>query len=418
MLRIALLALVAVTLLFPYSSAGQNTPNSQAREVTFSKDVAPILYQNCVYCHRPGEVAPFSLISYKDARPWAKSIRQAVIQRKMPPWYADQHNTYVNDRRLSQKDIDTIVAWIDGGSKEGNPSEIPAPPQFADGWQIGTPDLVVSMAEPYAVQASGAIPWVTLPAEEYTFPEDVWVQAIEVRPGNRKVVHHATVQGTGGIEYLHLYSPGIEAMIWREGYGKLIKKGTKLQFQMHYQANGTPQMDQTKVGFVFAKKPVHTQVHTTIVSNNNMLIPPGAHSQEVITAYQFAGNARVHALRPHLHLRGANTTTTLVQGGKRQVLLNQPKWDDSWQNFYALTESVHVSKGAILEYVANYDNSQANPLNPDPTATVRWGQQVGDEMHCVYMIWTEDNPNNINDLAPIQLPPSKAFTTGLLSKRD
>jgi hypothetical protein len=296
---------------------------------------------------------------------------------------------------------------------------MPKAPQFAEGWQIGTPDLVLSMKDPYTVPAKGAIPWVTLPSQDYVFPEDTWVQAIEVRPGNRAVVHHATVQGTDGTEYLHLYSPGIEAMIWREGYGKLIKKGSRIEFQMHYQTNGKEQTDQTSVGFVFAKKPVHTQVHTNIIANNNMVIPPMAQSREIITAFRFTTNARIHSIRPHMHLLAQNDTTTLVTAdGKRRVLLHQPKWDNSWQNFYSLTESAHVSPGAFVEYVASYDNSPANPINANPSATVHWGQQLEDEMHCVYITWTEDNPSNINDLAPIQIAPSKAYTTGLISKRD
>jgi hypothetical protein len=423
MVRTALVMGVLLAILIPMSIVGQSPQNQNAKvqkEVTFTKDVAPIVFENCVYCHRAGEAAPFSLLSYTEARPWARAIKQAVVQRQMPPWLADPHyGEYANQRRLTDRQIETIAAWVDGGAKEGDAKELPQAPQFADGWQIGTPDLVLKMKEPYTVPAKGAIPWVTLPSQEYVFQEDTWVQAIEVRPGNRTVVHHATVQGTDGTEYLHLYSPGIEAMIWRDGYGKLIKKGSKIEFQMHYQAVGKEQTDQTSVGFVFAKKPVHTQVHTNIVSNSNMVIPPMAQTREIITAFRFTTNARIHSVRPHMHLLAQNGTTTLVTpDGKRRVLLNQPKWDNSWQNFYSLTESAHVTPGAFVEYVASYDNSPANPLNTNPGATVHWGQQLEDEMHCVYITWTEDNPSNINDLAPIQIAPSKAFTTGQIVKRD
>lgn len=405
----------AVLLVSPFSVTAQS---SQPREVTFSKDVAPILYQNCVECHRPGEVAPFSLLTYQNARPWAKSIRQAVIQRKMPPWFGDSHfGDFANDRRLSDKDIETITAWIDGGAKEGNRADMPTPPQYSDGWQIGKPDLILSMKDAYAIPASGQIPWLTLPSEDYEFTEDVWVQAIEIRPGNRAAVHHATAQGTDGTEYLHLYSPGIEPMIWRDGYGKLIKKGTHIQFQMHYQATGKEQTDKTAVGFVFSKKPVHTQVHTTQFSNSNFLIPPMVSSHELISAFQFPGTSRIHSLRPHMHLRAQNDTTSLITpDGKRRVLLNQPKWDNMWQNFYAFSEAVQVTKGTILEYVANYDNSPANPVNPDPASPVKPGGQVEEEMHVLYLTFTEISPANINDAEPIQVSPRKAFATGLLGK--
>ncbi len=181
---IAVLAAAA----FPYDLSGQRP---ETREVTFARDVAPIVYANCAYCHRPGEVAPFSLMTYRDARPWARAIKQAVTQKTMPPWRAHpDFGDFRNPRVLSEADIATIAAWVDGGAKEGNPADTPAPPQFSDGWQIGTPDLVLTMAEPVKIPASGTIPYQTYPTN-YVFPEDTWIQAIEVRPGNRRVVHHA-----------------------------------------------------------------------------------------------------------------------------------------------------------------------------------------------------------------------------------
>jgi hypothetical protein len=426
-------ATLASALSVPIALAGQTTGNNPTngatvaavgQEVTFSRQVAPILYANCVYCHRPGEVAPMSLLTYQSARPWARAIKRMVAERRMPPWLADPHySSFSNDRRLSESDITTIVAWVDGGAKEGSPAEMPTPPQFADGWQIGVPDLVLTMKEPYKIPATGVIPWVSLPSEDYVFPEDVWVQSIEIRPGNRAVVHHAVAQANliapGQVQAqgqgLHLYSPGLDAMIWRDGYGKLIRKGTTISFQMHYNVIGREAADQTKVGFVFAKKPVHTQVNTTIVSNTSIVIPPMANNFEAVAAYKFNGDARIHALRPHMHLRARTGTASLIStDGSRRVLLHIPRWDDSWQNYYVLEKPLQVSRGAFLEYVANYDNSPANALNPDPAATVVWGQQVSDEMHSTYMIWTEINDVNRDDNEPIQISPNKAFTTGLM----
>jgi hypothetical protein len=429
-------ATLASALSMPIAMSGQTTGNNLtngatvapvAQEVTFSRHVAPILYANCVYCHRPGEVAPMSLLTYQNARPWARAIKRMVAERRMPPWLADPHySSFSNDRRLSDTDIQTIVAWVDGGAREGNPADMPKPPQFADGWQIGVPDLVLTMKEPYRIPATGVIPWVGLASEDYVFPEDVWVQAIEIRPGNRAVVHHAVAQANliapGQVQAqgqgLHLYSPGLDAMIWREGYGKLIRKGTTISFQMHYNAIGRETTDQTKVGFVFAKKPVHTQVNTTIVSNTSIVIPPMVNNFEAVAAYKFNGDARIHALRPHMHLRARTGTASLIStDGSRRVLLHIPRWDDAWQNYYVLEKPLGVSRGAFLEYVANYDNSPANALNPDPTATVVWGQQVSDEMHSTYMIWTEVNEKNREDHEPIQISPNKAFTTGLTAGR-
>jgi hypothetical protein len=423
--KLAVPAVAVLALVPPLTLAGQGQ-RAEATDVTFSKDVAPILYENCVYCHRPGEIAPMSLLTYQNARPWARAIKQEVLQRRMPPWKADPHyGEFRNDKMLSEQQVQTLVRWVDGGAKEGNPADMPSPPEFADGWQIGTPDLVLTMAEPFTVPASGTIPWTNLPSNDYEFPEDTWIQAIEVRPGNRRVVHHAVAgalapgEGRGaGAENLHLYSPGLEAIVWREGYGKLIRKGTRIEFGMHYNAIGKETTDQTKVGFKFARKPVHTQVQTVIVANTSLLIPPMVHKHEAIAAFQFPVNARVHALRPHMHLLAQTGSASLIYpDGLRRVLLHIPKWDDSWQNYYILSEPAPVPKGAILEYVANYDNSPANPLNRDPRSPVAWGQQVWEEMHSVYMTWTEVNEKNAGDAGPIQIPANKAFTTGVISRR-
>jgi hypothetical protein len=419
-----LLACWALALLvvgaYPLAIKGQDVA---AREVTFTRDVAPIVFENCAYCHRPGEVAPFSLLSYKDARPWARSMKQQVSLRHMPPWNADAHyGDFRNPRVLNDKQIATIVAWADGGAKEGDPADLPPVPHFADGWQIGTPDLVVTMPEPVKIPASGTIPYATYPSN-YTFEKDTWIQAIEVRPGNRSVVHHAVAQANlpsdspnlGG-QSLHLYSPGLEAITWRDGYGKFVPKGTTISFQMHYNAIGRETTDQSKIGFRFATSPVHTQVNTTIIANTSLSIPPMLQHHEAIAAFQFPTEARIHGLRPHMHLRARLGTASLITpDGVRRVLLHVPRWDDSWQNYYVLAKPARVAKGSIVEYLADYDNSSANALNPDPTVQVNWGQQVWDEMHSVYMTWTAINPQNVNDDEPIQIAPNKAFTTGVTS---
>ena len=328
--------------------------DTPGKEVTFSKDVAPIAYENCVYCHRPGEVAPFSMLTYKDARPWARSIRQRVMNGQMPPWKADPHyGQFQNTKILTKQQIDTI-AWVDGVVKEGDPAAMRPAPQFAEGWQIVTPDLVLTMKAPFTVPASGAVPWMVIPSNDYVFPKDTWIQAIEVRPGNRKVVHHAVAQANypgenpnlGGGS-LHLYSPGLEAIVWRDGYGKLIPKGTRISFQMHYNAIGKETTDQTKVGFKFATKPVHTQVNTTTFNNLAIVIPPMVQNHEAITGFQFPTESRIHAFRPHMHLRGRYATDSLIMpDGLRSVLLHLPHWDDAWQNYYILS-SRFASEGRL-----------------------------------------------------------------------
>jgi hypothetical protein len=416
---LALLALSTVTV--PAAAAGQ-APPAAAPPATFTRDVAPILYENCVYCHRPGEVAPMSLLTYRDARPWARAIRQEVLQRRMPPWLADPHyGDFQSSRRLTDTQVQTLVAWVDGGAVEGDPADMPVPPAFSEGWQIGEPDIILTMAEPFALPAAGTIPYVDAPSNEYVFLEDVWVQAIEVRPGNRAVVHHAVASAvfppgsecSGLNSNLHLYSPGLEAMIWRDGYGKRICKGTRIRFSMHYNAIGKAATDQSRIGFRIARAPVHTEVRTTIVMNTAMLVPPMVQNHEVIAALQFPVSARLHGLRPHMHLRARTSTASLIYpDGLRRVLLHIPRWDDSWQNYYVLSEPAPLPANAILEYVAGYDNSPANPLNPDPQSPVAWGQQVWEEMHSVYVTWTEVNEHNAGDSASIQIPVKTLYTTG------
>ena len=418
MSRLMRVGIVGLMLVVPFTVAGEN---ASTKDVTFSKDVAPIVFRNCASCHRPGEVAPFSLLSYKDARPWARAVRLKVTDRQMPPWFADPHyGRFDNEKRLTDAEIQTIQAWVDGGAKEGDAADLPPVPQFADGWQIGTPDLVVTMTAPVKLPATGTVPYAIYNTD-YVFTEDRWVQAVEVRPGNRGVVHHAIagLEGqAGGPNMLHLYSPGIEAMIWKDGYGKFIPKGSRINLHMHYNANGKETTDQTKVGLIFAKKPVHTPVRLEWIMNNSFEIPPMVQNHEIIAAFQLPVDARIHALRPHMHVRGKNATATLVYpDGTRKVILSLLKWDDGWQYYYDLAEPMMAPKGSWIEYVANYDNSPANPLNPDPKSAVRFGQQVWEEMHLLYVNWTEITDKNRHDSGPIHVPPDKAFTTGVVAQR-
>lgn len=264
MLRLIACAVIAMSAALVMASAGSES------QLTFTKDVAPIFYKNCASCHRPGEIAPMSLMTFKDARPWAKSIREKVLDGTMPPWHADpQHGSFKNDRRLSKKDIGTIVAWVDGGTAEGNPKDLPRAPQFTEGWQIGKPDVVLSMGREYEVPAEGVVnyQYFMVPTG---FTEDKWIQAAEVRPGNRAVVHHViafvvgpealrqrlSLFGDSGIDGLTGTAPGEEPMVLPDGVGRLVKAGSTLVLQVHYTPNGTAQKDRTSVGLLFSRKPI------------------------------------------------------------------------------------------------------------------------------------------------------------------
>ncbi|HWP43585.1 MAG TPA: cytochrome c [Blastocatellia bacterium] len=399
--------------------------------VTFTKEVAPILYKNCVVCHRAGEAAPMSLISYREARPWARSIKEVVVDRRMPPWYADpSHTEFSNDRRLSQKEIDTIVAWVDGGAKEGDPKDLPPPPKFTEGWSIGKPDVVLSMTEEFNVPAEGVIPYKYF-AVPTNFTEDKYVQFAEIRQGNRAVVHHVIVsvrepgdgptpepgeirleeprpqqnrtslrRGNSADGRLIGWAPGEDPLILRPGQAKLIKKGSFLIFQVHYTPNGAPAKDRTSVGLIFSRVPVEKRVITAGAVGRDLEIPPGHPNYEVRSSYTFKEDSHIDSLHPHMHVRGKDFEYRLVYpDGKSKLLLSVPRWDFNWQLTYFFKEPVAAPKGSRIECVAHYDNSPKNKFNPDPTKVVRWGDQTWDEMMIGYFDFTIDSQNLQRDLA-------------------
>ncbi len=278
-LGIALISLIVVDADKPAASA-----------ITFTKDIAPILYKSCAECHRPGEIAPMSLMTYQEARPWAKAIRERAVDRSMPPWSADpKHGEWANDPRLSQKEIDTIVAWVNAGAPKGEDKDMPPAPKFGVGWTIGKPDVVLEMPEEYTVPADGTVPYLyfTMPTN---FTEDKWIQAMEIRPGNRAVVHHVIAYSqepganarSGGESELgrgrtHLggITPNKTGINYGDGYARLIKKGSNIVFQMHYTTNGQVSKDRTKIGFVFAKDSNKKLLQTGNATNAQVLYPAG-----------------------------------------------------------------------------------------------------------------------------------------------
>ncbi len=376
--------------------------------VTFTKDVAPIIFNNCAGCHRPGEIAPMSLLSYKEVRPWAKSVREAVVVRTMPPWGADpQHGEFRNNRSLSEKDINTIVAWVEGGAKEGDPKDLPPLPRFVEGWQIGTPDVILT-AQEFNVPADGVVPYKTF-AVPTNFTEDKYVVLAEIRPGNRSVVHHAVIytqepggKGTWLDNMLVGLAPGATPKNYRPGRIKLIPKGSVLMFSMHYTPNGTPAKDQTKVGLVFAKGPVEKRVITAISGTRNFAIPAGDPNYEVKSSWVFKEDSHIEGLNPHMHARGKDFLYTLVYpDGTSKVLLWVPRYDFNWQSSYSFKEPVAAPKGSRLDCVAHYDNSPKNKYNPDPVQVVRYGDQTWDEMMAGYLEYTLDSQNLLQETSKL-----------------
>ncbi|MBK5293208.1 MAG: thiol-disulfide isomerase [Acidobacteriia bacterium] len=392
-MRLNLLAVCTAALGWAANTAAPSKP-------TFTKDVAPILNQRCVECHRQGEAAPMAFTSYKDVRPWARAIKEKVVSRAMPPWLADaRYGHFDNERRLKQPEIDTVAAWVDQGAPEGDPKFLPKPPIFEQGWAVGKPDVVFELPQAVAVQPSGVIPY-----QYYTVPtgfkEDTWVQAAEIRPGNRAVVHHIIVfiqpQGAKegsptGREKLSGFAPGEQPKVYPAGTAKLIPAGSNLVFQVHYTPNGTAATDRSYIGLLFAKQPVTRRALTGTALNTKFTIPPGDGNHEVQSSWEAKEDVRIVDLMPHMHLRGKDFTYTAVYpNGSREIVLSVPRYDFNWQLLYQFAEPLRLPKGSRLECVAHFDNSSNNKHNPDPNKEVKWGPQTWEEMMIGWFDYTTE----------------------------
>jgi hypothetical protein len=400
---------------------------AQAAPPTYTKDVAPILYRSCTTCHRPGGLGPMSLMTFEDARKAAADIVDAVNSGFMPPWHADApHGMFSNDRRLSDADKQIINRWVAANTPNGDPKDLPPAPQYTAAWNIGTPDAVVSMSADYEVPAKGVIEYQYFEVPT-NFTEDKWVQAIEIVPGAREVVHHVLVfarapapppsatppappptgaapqqpvlirnpahrmppdppdrerqpRATGAL--IASTAPGTNVQVFPEGTALRIRAGSVIVFQMHYTAHGEHAMkDRTQVGFVFAKTPPVDEIRANSFQNGSFTIPAGAAEHQVPAELGFREPVRVYGLLPHTHLRGKRWEYRLVYpDGRSEVILSVPKYDFNWQTYYMFATPLEVPAGAKIESMAWYDNSAANPSNPDATREVKWGDQTWEEM--------------------------------------
>jgi mono/diheme cytochrome c family protein len=359
---------------------------------SFAKDVAPILYKHCVECHRAGEFAPMPLVRYEDVRPWAKSIRERVVAREMPPWSADpRHGKFKNDPRLSEQEIDVVARWVAAGAPKGDLKDLPAAPKFAEGWTIGEPDAVFTMQEDYKIPAEGTVPYLYFKIPT-NLPEDKWVQAYEIRPGNRSVVHHvlASAQPPGGNAQdertpgrtgLGGVTPNKPGVVLPPGVARRLRAGSEIIFQVHYTTNGMETTDRTSIGLIFAKQPPQRMSRGNNVLNAGFLIPAGAPNHEVRAGRVFNEETTIIDMTPHMHMRGKDMTYTVTYpDGRSEILLSVPKWDFNWQITYHLVEPKLLPKGSKLDVVAHFDNSRGNLFNPDPGRDVRWGDQTWEEM--------------------------------------
>ncbi len=405
--------------------SGTAAAGAEADTPTFTEDVAPILYENCVTCHRAGEVAPMSLVTYQETRPWGRSIKNKVMSGEMPPWHADPSvGRFLNERRLTDDERDTIVQWVDAGAPEGDRDKLPPAPTFAEGWQIGTPDLIVEMTEAFEVPAEGEVAYQYFTAPT-NFTEDKWVQAVEVRAGAPSAVHHilayarapgaerrppafnlipvgeraeaavrareararetgrpARPAGAGPGTLIGTMAPGTNPIVFEPKSAMRVPKGTQVVFQVHYTATGEPTSDRSSIGMVFTDEPPEQEVRFGQFLNPYFEIPAGEANQRVDALVEFTEDTEIYALFPHTHLRGKRWEYELVHpDGRREPVLSVPGYDFNWQIYYQFEEPLMVPKGTRLEASAWYDNSAANKANPDPTIPVRWGEQTWEEMH-------------------------------------
>ncbi len=420
------------------TAGGAAAAGAEADTPTFTEDVAPILYENCVTCHRTGEVAPMSLITYQETRPWGRSIKNKVLAGEMPPWHADSSvGRFLNERRLTDAERDTIVEWVDAGAPEGDRAKLPPLPTFADGWQIGTPDVIIEMPEAFELPAEGEIRYQTFVAPT-NFTEDKWVTAVEIRAGTPAAVHHilayarapdaeqrppsfklipvgklaeaaaraeaeraqrsgrpARRQRRGRGTLIGSMAPGTNPMVFAPGTALRVPKGTQVVFQIHYTATGEPTTDRSRIGFVFADEPPEHELRFGQILNPYFEIPAGEANHRVDALVEFTEDTEIYALFPHTHLRGKRWEYEIVYpDGRRESVLSVPAYDFNWQIYYQFEEPLTVPKGTRLEASAWYDNSEANKANPDPTVDVRWGEQTWEEMHytgITYRVISESN---------------------------
>ncbi|MFT7639202.1 MAG: peroxiredoxin [Pirellulaceae bacterium] len=365
--------------------------------VTYSKHISRILQKRCVECHRDGEIAPFALTDYDEVVGWAEMIAEVIEEQRMPPWHATPHpGHFSNDRGLTSEEKELIYSWVDQGAPQGDVKDLPEPRSYIEGWRLNQkPDAVfVIQSTPFKVKAEGEVRYQMFFVDP-KWTEDKWVKSIEIQPGNRAVVHHilAFARGsTGGLfdegkGYLAGYVPGLRATEFPAGMAKKIPAGAKLGFQVHYTPIGTEQLDQSRIGFVFADpKDVTHQVVTTSALNRRFTIPANEKAQKVeASSGSLDFPVQLLSMSPHMHLRGKSFSYAAVfPNQKEELLLDIPKYDFNWQTSYQLTKPLKLPAGTRLHTVAHFDNSPQNLNNPDSNKTVRWGDQTWDEMMIGY----------------------------------
>jgi hypothetical protein len=409
---------------------------------TFAEDVAPIVYKNCVSCHRTGGLAPFSLVYYDSATPYLAEMKEAVSKGSMPPWHADgPRGVFKNDRRLPDADRQVILQWLATGAKPGDKTKLPPKPDFPTGWNIGTPDAIYRMGEEYTVPAKGTVEYMHFEVPT-NLTEEKWIQAIEIMPGAREAVHHVIVYarvpqqpgaaaptpppaaapgapaptpptplfirnrdhgippGPPRRDSLHraprplgniigTTAPGTNVMEFPEGYAVRLRPGTVLTFQMHYTPHGVAHKDRTAIGFRFAKQMPNEEIFLGQFTNGSFTIPAGAKDVAIPAELSIGQPVKIWGLLPHTHLRGTRWQYTLEKpDGTKEIILDVPRYDFNWQTYYMFATPLELAPGSKMTSMAWYDNSASNKSNPDPKVDVKWGDQTWEEMQYTGMVYS------------------------------
>jgi hypothetical protein len=400
----AMLAIVAAVSIPLAIYAGEIKPED-SRPVTFSKDIAPIFQRKCESCHRPGTAVPMSLITYNEVRPWARAIRTRVLKREMPPWHLDKTvgiRRYKNDISLSDDQIATIVRWVDNGAVEGNPADMPPPLTFASDrtWFIGTPDLLATTDKDFTMYAKGPDWWIDQYGE-IKLTEDRWIKAMEVKPSNPKVVHHAVVYaiepdppaGTpeSGVQ-LTEYAVGKYGDTFADNTGVLLKAGTRLRFDMHYFATGREERNGMTVAFKLYPKGFVPKYQVRPLGirnspNDELEIPPNS----VVRTdgyFRLLKNARLDSFQPHMHMRGRGMTVEAINLNNTTTILSSvDHFDFNWHVNYVYADDVAplLPAGTVLHMIGIHDNTTSNPRNPDPAMWAGFGERSVDDMVQVWL---------------------------------
>ena len=403
------------------------SPGSKAADcdITFNREIAPIIFSNCLTCHRDGEVAPFSLSNYEQVAKRARQIAEVVSSHIMPPWKpAPGYGHFVGERRLSDGQIAMLTEWADARAPQGVSEDLPPLPQFPTGWQLGKPDLIIRMPRPFGLYAEGID--VT---QHFVVPlglrEDRMISAVEVHPGNPKIVHHAHIfmdtsgqarlldtadpgegytrfggHGLTSPTYLGGWNPGATPHFFPAGTGRLMPKGGDVVFQIHYHPSGKPELDQTEIGVYFALPSARQVITDLVVGSVDLMIPAGNANAQFTAEYTLPTNVTLMEIRPHMHLLGKSyQVRALLPTGSEVPLINIDEWDFNWQDSYVFAQAIPLPAGSKIQVLVTYDNSEENSNNPNtPPRTVFFGEESTDEMSNCAIRVTTDTMNELRTL--------------------